>query len=248
MWQEEAQLETDTIQDFIDFSLAWLEQRNYSLTIDTDMAAWAHVMTAAVTAAAVNPTFNPSCNRLSPANSFWLDVRAGSYTIATCAARHFITDDYLALMRSTRLWFDPPRPEDTELALTLPSDMPLIAGSVGHEGGLWVHPEHRKRGLSVIMPHLARALCFRQWDVDWQTGLALRGIGTCGIAKWAYGAPHVVPCFEGKTPLKPYPERLHVVYLSRDELLAGLDLDAVAALLANGDQQARNAPARVKEG
>lgn len=246
MWQA-ANRETDIIQDFIDFSLAWLEQRGYNLTIDTDMGAWARVMTEAVTAAAVNPTFNPSFNRLSPENSFWLDVKAGSHTISTCAARHFMTENYLALMRSARLWFDPPRPGDTELALTLPSDMPLIAGSVGHEGGLWVHPQHRKRGLSVIMPHLARALCFRQWSVDWQTGLALRDIGACGIAKWAYGAPHVVPCFEGKTPLKPYPERLHIVYMSRDELLAGLDLGAVSALLADGDQQARNTAPYIKE-
>lgn len=110
MWQEEHRV-LDTVQDFIDFSLDWLEQRGYSLKIDTDMGAWARVMTAAVSAAVVNPTFDPSFNRLSPHNSFWLDAKAGSHTIATCAARHFVTEDYLSLMRSTRLWFDPPRPE-----------------------------------------------------------------------------------------------------------------------------------------
>jgi hypothetical protein len=247
MWQE-ALSELDVVQDFIDFSMAWLEGYRYSITINVDMARWVDMMTAAVTAASVNPTFNPSFQKLSPNNSFWIDIREGSHTIAACAARHFITDDYMALKRSTRLWFDPPRPEDVELALALPADMPIICGSVGHEGGLWVHPLHRKRGLSVILPHLARALCFRQWNVDWQTGLALRSIGACGIVKWAYGVPHLIPCFEGKTPLKPYPERLYLAYMNREELLAGLQLDAVAGLLPNRDQETRDAALRVKEG
>lgn len=247
MWQE-AQLESDPVQEFIDFSLSWLEQHRYSATIDVDMAGWVDVMTAAVTAASVNPTFNPLFNRLSPNNSFWIDIKEGSHTIAAMAVRYFENADYLALKRSTRLWFDPPRPEDTELALTLPHDMPIIRGRVGHEGGLWVHPLHRKRGLSVILPHLVRALCFRQWDVEWETGLVLRSIGASGIAKWAYGFPHVIPCFEGMTPLKPYPERLHIVYMSRAELLAGLDLERVTRLQPDRNHQARDVASFVKEG
>jgi hypothetical protein len=238
-------LDAEIVQDFVDFSLAWLDARNYTLTVDVDMAGWVRTMALAQSMDRVNPTFDPQFNPLSPDNSFWLDVRAGSRTIATSAARLFVTDDYLALKRSTRLWYDPPRPQDAELAISVPPDMPAICGRVGHEGGLWIHPDHRKRGLSVILPHLNRALCLREWNIDWQTGMTLRDIGESHLAQRAYGFPHVTPCFEGRTPLKPYPERLFIVYMNREELIAGLDLHAVTRLLPDRDQEAVHAALRI---
>src|SRR6185437_6265402 len=169
--------------------------------------------------AAVNPTFNPAVNRLNPHNSFWLDVREGSHTVATMAARLFLTDDYVGLKRSMRLWRDEPAPALGELALTVPAGMPLIAGRVGHEGGLWVHPEQRKRGLSVILPHLIRA------------------IGECSIAKWAYGMPHQEPLFDGHFPITGATERLFIAYMSRQELVAGLDTATVAERLPDIEEQ-----------
>jgi hypothetical protein len=239
------QTKTDVVQSFIDFGLDWLGDHNYTLTADIDMAGWTRTMEAASAIAGVNPTFDPRYNRLSPGNSFWLDVRAGSHTVATSAARLFVTDDFLELVSSTRLWYDPPRPQDEPLALTPPFDMPTIHGQVGHEGGLWIHPEHRKRGMSVILPHLNRALCLREWGVHWQTGMTLRDIGRSGIASWAYGFPHVVPCFEGRLPLKDRDERLFITYMDRDELVSGLELETVSRLLPDRDNQPVHAPARI---
>lgn len=235
--QAQAQRDDDIVQDFIEFSLEWLQGKRYTLSIDVDMAAWTRVMTAAMSAAAVNPTFNPALNRLTPHNSFWLDVREGSHTVATMAARLFLTDDYLALKRSMRLWRDEPPPELGELSLSVPEDMPLIHGRVGHEGGLWVHPEHRKRGLSVILPHLIRALCLRQWSIDWQTGVTRRAIGECGIAKWAYGMPHQEPLFEGHFPITGANDRLFIAYMSRQELVHGLDAAKVVERLPDIREQ-----------
>lgn len=249
MWQPAAaQADYDVVQDFIEFSLEWLQQRRYALVIDVDMAAWARVMTDAVSAASVNPTFNPHINSLSPHNSFWLDLREGSHTVATMAARLFVTEDYIALKRSMRLWRDEPPTAQGELMLTLPPEMPTIAGHVGHEGGLWIHPEHRKRGLSVILPHLIRALCLRQWNVDWQTGVTRRGIGECGIAKWAYGVPHVEPCFEGYFPITQAPDRLFIAYMSRAELIFGLDAAKVAQRLPDAPEQPTYAGALARKG
>jgi hypothetical protein len=247
MWrQAEAQSDDERVQDFIEFSLQWLQQRRYTLTIDVDMAAWTRVMAAAMSASAVNPTFNPHVNRLTPHNSFWMDVREGSHTVATMAARLFVTEDYLALKRSMRLWRD--APPLGELTLTLPPGMPTIAGQVGHEGGLWIHPEHRKRGLSVILPHLIRALCLRQWNIDWITGVTRRAIGECGIAKWAYGMPHVEPCFEGYFPITGAPDRLFIAYMNRAELIAGLDPATLAARLPDEREQPTYAGALAREG
>ena len=251
MWPQ-VQTKTDTasgtVQHFIDFSLAWLDDRNYTLTVDADMAAWARAMSNAPAISVVNPTFDPRYSPLSPDNSFWLDIRVGSQTVAMMAARLFVTDDYLELKRSTRLWYDPPRPGTRRMAITVPPDTPTICGNVGHEGGLWVHPVHRKRGLSVILPHLIRALGHRQWNLDWQTGATMRGIGECGIAKWSYGAPHVVSCYEGHFVVTQRPDRLFLVYMSRDELMAGLDLDRVTGLLADRHKQPVHRPGFVQKG
>ena len=238
----------ETIQSFVDFSLSWFDERGYSLTVDTDLSRWAAVMATTSPEAFVNPAFDPRHSGLTASNSFWLDVRTGSRTIATCAARLFVTDDFLEVLRSLRLWHARPAAELGQLALSPPPGTPLMRGHVGHEGGLWVHPQHRKRGLSVILPHLARALCLREWDIAWQTGVARQGIGECGIATWAYGMRHVEPFFEGFFPLTRSRERLFLAYVDREELVAGLELDAVAGLLPDRHQQTRHAAALVQEG
>ena len=241
--QETQRPEADAVQSFIEFSLAWLQERNYALTLEVDMARWSEVMRTTARSDFVNPVFDPRHSRLSPSNSFWLEVRIGSSTIATSAARLFVTDDYLELQRSMRLWYDDP-PHHSRLAITAPN-LPAISGRVGHEGGLWVDRQFRKRGLSVILPHLNRALCFREWSVAWQTGITLRGIGESGLAERAYGFPHVVPCFEGFLPVTGKPERLYMTYMTSEELVAGLRLEAVARLLPDHHGQPIHAVRRV---
>lgn len=226
--------EAETVQAAIEFCLAWLEEQRFTLTIDTDMSAWADFLSEAPANPLVNPTFDPRFSRLSPDNSFWLDIRFGSQTVATSTARLFVTDDYLSLKRSMKLWYDKPT---EELAIAEDVDMPVLDGRIGHEGGLWVHPDHRKRGLSVILPHLNRALCFREWSIDWQTGATSHGIAKSRLPERAYGFPHVVPCFEGYFPVLRRLERLYITYMSRGELVAGLDLEAIARLLPDGDRQ-----------
>lgn len=250
MWYAHPAIDTpqDIVQRFIDFSLEWLEDHKYTLTADVDMARWVVVMSRAPSTLMVNPTYDPRAGRLTPSNSFWLDIRSGSHSIAIMAARLFETEDYIALKRSGKLWYEDERAADHRLDIAVPPHVPLISGRVGHEGGLWIHPEHRKRGLSVILPHLIRALCYRQWQIDWQTGSTTRGIGECGIATWAYGMPHVEPCFEGYFPLTQRRDRLFVAYMNQDELVTGLDLDTVARLLPDRHQQPLYGTMRVQKG
>lgn len=245
MWQHA--WTRDVVQDFVDYAVAWLDDHNYTLSIDADLARWAETMRRIPGNAFVNPAFDPASSELTAEDSFWLDVRAGSQTIATCAARLFLTADLLDLMRTMRLWLAEPPAEHGTLTVAAPAGMPVIGGRVGHEGGLWVHPQHRKRGLSALLPHLARALGAREWDLDWQTGIARRGIGECGIANWAYGMPHVERCFDGYFPLTRSIERFYLVYMDRAELLAGLEPETVAGLLADRHQQPRHARALVME-
>ena len=239
----------DIVQSFVDFSLTWLEARDYTLTIDTDMSNWIAVMAATSADVFVNPTFDPrysDCPRPIASGSIF----ARGLARLRSAPRVFSSPTTSStLMRTQRLWRHEPPPQLGTLAITAPRMMPPIAGHVGHEGGLWVHPQHRKRGLSVILPHLARALSVREWDIDWQTGVTRQGIGECGHRQLGLRhAPHVEPCFDGYFPLTQSRERLYLAYVDREELIAGLDLDTVAGLLPDRHEQTRHPRALIKEG
>jgi hypothetical protein len=244
MRQLQRQRRTNGVQDFIDYSLAWLQDRNYTLAIDAEMAGWARMMRTIVGDGLVNPSFDPQHSRLSPHDSFWLDIRAGSETIAISAARLLVTDNFIDLMRSMKLWYREPR-ETFDVALASP--IPAIGGRVGYEGGLWVHPRHRRRGLSAILPHLNRALCLTQWNVNWQTGLVHRSIAEHGLARRAYGFSNLVQCSNGFFPVTQKVDPLYLVYLSETELLAGIDPDTVAGLLPDRNRQTINPGAYAQE-
>jgi hypothetical protein len=232
------------VQSFIDFSLAWLDERRYTLTVDADLGGWVTIMRTTVGAEVINPSFDPDHSLLTAQNSFWLDIRAGSETIAVSAARLLVTDDMTELMRSMRLWYTAPT-QKFEIFLTSP--IPLICGRVGYEGGLWVHPRHRGHGLSVILPHLNRALCHRQWSVEWQTGLVHRSLAESDLTRRAYGFPRIVQCSAGYFPVTRKVDPLYLVYLSEAELLRGLDVDTVTRLPAYGNGQVRDPVARVQK-
>jgi hypothetical protein len=233
-----------TVQNFIDFSLTWLDEQRYTLTVDADMAGWVSIMRATVGAEIVNPSFDPDHSLLTPDNSFWLDIRAGSETVAVSAARLLVTGDMTELMRSMELWSAVPT---QRFEISLASPIPLIGGRVGYEGGLWVHSRHRGRGLSVILPHLNRALCHRQWTVEWQTGLVHRSLAESGLTKRAYGFPRIVQCSAGYFPVTRKVDPLYLVYLSEAELLRGLDVDTVTRLPAYGNGQVRDPAARAQK-
>lgn len=226
----------------ISFCLEWLGERGYESTVRSVMLKWAQIIANAPGTALVNPTFDPRWNWLTQDTCFWVDVRDGRRTIGLMAARLLITDDFLGLMRSRSLWYDPPTADATPLTITVTTETPRLRGRVGHEGGLWIHPDHRKVGLSVILPHLTRAIAFQRWMVDWQTGVALSGIGKSGLLRSAYGMANVQACYHGPSPVPlaqdgDHPgeqrrtETLFLAHMSREELLAGLEPNAILARL-----------------
>lgn len=231
------------VADLLDAGFDWLAARGYELHVDSDLARWAAHLRAAPATTGVNPTFDPACSQVSAADSFWIDIRAGGATAACAAGRLFVTDDYLELKRSLRLWFDrAPRPAHDRLELVVPAGVPHISGRVGHEGGLWVHPQHRKRGLSMILPRLVRAICLARFDVDWQCGMNFDDLTRSGLPVTAYGFPQVVPCIDGFFALTGRVERIHMAYMSRAQLVA-IQRDTVVRLRSDRHEQAVDAPA-----
>ncbi|MCH2393135.1 hypothetical protein [Oceanibaculum sp.] len=210
----------DNIQAVISLYLDSLEGMGLELTVETDMAGWADVMRSAPKMSAVNPTFDPDKSYLHPGNSFWIRLRHDDETVACIANRLFVTEDYIGLKRSLRLWYDlKPVLIREPMALMLPEDVPHISGRIGHHGGLWVHPDWRGNGLAGTLPRLTRALSMRHFDVDWHCGIALKPIADRGLPLKAYGYPHMDLCLEGFFPVTGKYEQIYMGWITRPEIL-----------------------------
>ncbi|MEQ9643382.1 MAG: hypothetical protein RIM84_25400 [Alphaproteobacteria bacterium] len=200
--------------------LARLERDGFYVTVSSDMNAWVSMMEAAPAIRVVNPTFDPAHSQLDASNSFWVRVTdMADNPVACIANRLFDTDDYLGLIRNWRLWYDRGLKEVRPLNIVLPDTVPFVAGRIGHHGGLWVHPGHRKRGLSFVLPRLTRALSLANFRPDWHCGMVFGDLGDSGLPKWGYGYTNMELCIDGYFPVTGRDERVYMTYISRADML-----------------------------
>jgi GNAT superfamily N-acetyltransferase len=145
-----------------------------------------------------NPTFDPAVNDLRNAG-FWLRiVDENGDTVASHAQRIFVTADFHEVLESGRIWYDGGMNLGPgQMPLQVQRSATLISGNVAHAGGLFVHPLYRKKGLSMFLPFLSRALCLRNYDTDFHTALVLASMAGSRIPKSDYGYPHVEWCMRG---------------------------------------------------
>jgi len=228
------------IQSCFDAMLAALMDLGLAPTFSTDMAGWAEMMRQAPNSSGVvNPTFDPAESELSADNAFWIKLAQVSdgAAIACIANRLFVTDDYVDLIRTQRLWYSH-RPRRL-LDLAVPADMPLIAGRVGTHGGLWIQPEWRKHGLSGYLTRLARCASLRHFDVDWHCGLVHGVLADKGLpitAVTGYGYPRMVLAIDGWNPLTNQSDRFYLPWISRAEILDQLAAET-RRLVRHRDQE-----------
>jgi hypothetical protein len=226
------------IETCLDETVRHLTKIGLAPTFSEDLSGWVAMIESAPGRDRVNPTFHPLHSDVTPDNAFWIkltDADTGR-AIACIANRVFETDDWLEVMRSQRLWFRSPpgRPIDI-----VPDSLPLIAGRVGHHGGLWIHPEFRKHGLSGFMTRLARCRSLGRWNVDWHCGLVAAKIAEKGLPTTpvtGYGYPRMALVIDGRYPVIDHPERVFVPWISRDEMLAQLAAET-ARLIGDRDEQ-----------
>jgi len=227
------------VQSCFDETLRALRAIGLDPTFSTAMAGWKSMMSSAPKIMLVNPSFDPDENDLTPDNTFWIcltDTR-DNRRIACIANRLFVTDNYIELLRTQRVWYS--RGPRTLLDLVVPADMPLISGRVGHHSGLWIHPDWRKHGLSGYLTRLARCASLRKFDVDWHVGLVFAALAEKGLPTaptTGYGYPHMVLAIDGWQPLTNKADRLYVPWISRAEILAHL-ADETRRLVVHRNQQ-----------
>jgi hypothetical protein len=207
------------LQQNIDALMERLARLRLSVTIERDFHQLVTFLRAN-RAYNLNPTFNPDCSDLSR-DSFWLRVvDDNDEMVASHAQRMFITHDICDLVETGRLWYDDGlalQEGQNPLVITPPST--LIAGSVAHAGGLWVQPAYRKRGLSLFLPFLSRALCLRNYAMDFMTCIVLETMGRSKLPKLGYGYCHVEPFAKGWIPPVARNDSIYICYMSAKETM-----------------------------
>jgi hypothetical protein len=63
----------------------------------------------------------------------------------------------------------------------------LISGVVMSSGAAWVRPDYRRRGLSQLLPRIAKAYAVSRWPIDWTFGFVTRVLVEKGVASSSYG-------------------------------------------------------------
>ena len=143
-------------------------------------------------------------------------------TVACHAERAFEIDSYDELVRSGKLWHRDGMTWGGERVpeLTIKKSMDQINGRVTHAGSMWVRPAARKRGLSLYLPYLSRALFLRNYEVRYLSGFVLSSLAGSRVPRTAYGFPHMEEYLSGWfPPTRRHEEKVFICYQNRVEAM-----------------------------
>jgi GNAT superfamily N-acetyltransferase len=231
------------VQNCFDATHQRLQAIGLAPTFGSDLNGWVEAIERSPHRVHINTCFHPAHSDVTAENAFWIRLTdvATDQTVACIATRLIVTDDYLDEMRSMRLWFRNPPPIPIDI---VPDSLPLIAGRVGIHGGLLIHPDWRKQGLSGYLTRLARCGSLRRWAVDWHCGLVFAALAEKGLPTapvTGYGYPRMALVINGRQPATPRTEKIYVPWISRAEILTQL-VEETVRLVANRDQEAVRLP------
>ena len=221
------------LQNYCALAERHFQRLGIEVTFDPLVGGWVDHMTrhAAGTGVGVNRAFDPSCNHLTPANSFWARCATmEGEIVSVMAARLLDCRDVGQELMTQRLWYGrqarpvpglPPHP--------LPAGT-RIAGRVVHTGGHWTHPDwrdgaRRARGLeparfSEVLPRVVRSVCVLHFDADWMFSMTVDSMNDAGLPTGKYGYPRVTHWYDGHFPGFDRHCRVGLVDISREEQVA----------------------------
>ena len=185
----------------------------------------------------INPSFDPRHSTLTPDTSFWTQLLdSGGRAIACDAYRLFQVPDFADHIRTLQFLYEHVPSDMAPLTLSLPPDAPLFAGRVGHAGGMWINPRHRKRGLSFLLARMHRAIAMRRFDPDWECGLLFGDLAATGQQFHGFGYTRSMLCFDCHHPATNQQERAFLTAISREEMRQQIQHDATAIMAASFDK------------
>lgn len=171
----------ETARSYYREMMTLIVRSGYRISIENDMRQWKHIMQTAPAAAGVSSIFDPEKADYQPADAFWLRVsNEQAETVAIICDRLVQTSDFIGFVEETGMFAEPYIRHPLEEKLS---------GNIGHAGGLWIHPNSRKTGLSWALPRLIRSLSVIHWGVDRHCGIILTGLAKAGFGSHIYGFP-----------------------------------------------------------
>jgi hypothetical protein len=213
--------ELGVVQSGIDSIMQRVAELGLTLIVEQDFAR----LNAALEARGsfVNPSFDPRRSKLG-GRDFWVQLldRKGN-GIGFSAERVIETDDFSELVATGRVWYAEGfkavgGPERIELrALS-----GRLAGPLSHSGSTWVEPEWRRQGLAMLLARLTRALSFRNYAVNLNTGFVRHSLYVSSVPRESYGYAHVELCLDGYFPPQQGPETLYLCWIDAREFVASV--------------------------
>ncbi|NQW10383.1 MAG: hypothetical protein HQ481_10950 [Alphaproteobacteria bacterium] len=218
---------------------ASLLREGFKLSIRTDMREWASILRHAPATNGVNPSFDPDQTG-SALDAFWLCVEARGQVVAVAASKLIEANTgYYEYVRQGLLWCKPPGEEPIDILISESGP----AGLLAHSGGLWVHPDYRRIGLSWLVPRLNQAWSQIEWGVDWIASVIFSDIHDKGLPL-KYGAKSCRVLIDGWFAPKGQRELIYSAEYPGDHLLRRAAND-LSLLHRHPDQKMRDlAPTR----
>jgi len=232
------------LQESIDGLFERVARRKLNIEVETDFTQLDAMTTRAPgskSKPSYNPTFDPHYNDLS-GKGFWFRLTdIDGNTVGCHADRIFNVDNFVALMRSGRLWYDDgfrAINEDTA-NLALATGLSLeMRGVVGYSGVMWLDPKYRGTGVARLIKDLSRALCMRNFETEYHAGLVRRGLIDHKVQEKSYGYPHAKLCVDGYFPPTGQSERIYMCYIQRRTILEQLQYEALDLTAGAGNENA----------
>ncbi len=213
------------IQEFVDLTAEQLSFLGLEIGVDDDLTNWAQFLNTMPATHGVTTTHDPELSYVHPGNSFWIYFQDKAGDIFACGAHKVVdTDDFIDEVRTHRIFFGRrPILQHYPVGLISDSDLPEISGRVGLGGGLWVHPDRRKRvrgiSLSGLMSPLTRALSLRHFMIDWFTGFMLNTANRQKLGTGGFGISHTTALLSGTYPPHGMHRDIQLLYMDRTEIM-----------------------------
>lgn len=133
-----------------------------------------------------------------------------------------------------------------EAPLPILIERPGAFGRACFGGGVYVAPEHRKRGLSWLLAQYGRAVAIRIWNLNAAYGMVFEALRANGLAESSYGGKRTLKMFEGYFPPKGGDAVVWSIEHDIPHLLDGMRETILQITLGRYEQMADLAPRRVQ--
>ncbi len=152
------------LSEGVTLSLTTLEEAAHTQARNTD--SWA----------LFPPMLDPRLSHISKDQSFGIVGRDASGTVVCAQGARFYdcgTRTFADIVADQSFCYGDaiPPPGEFPIAEVESPLANLVTGRFVYSGGLWHHTSLRGKGLSSILPRLARYRAFVQWDTEWTVGM-----------------------------------------------------------------------------